>query len=243
MHQSAIVLYPKPGWAKPLLESLAPGAHAAVLTSHLDVALEGRRCGFILRDSLIVLSPGASWTLFLFRAPLEAQTVAANVLTHGVGGIHIAACHVGDDVRVNAPCASPDNAYSGGWNTNPQPTLTVGRWPTNLLCVHPEGCRIVGRKKIRVGAGRSDGGENIKGKYTQTYALGITTRSTTHHGQDGWEEVDVWECQPGCALPRVNQEAETEAARFYPQLIGETGLMDWVTRLIAPPGTTPLRVS
>jgi hypothetical protein len=239
MHQSAIILYPKPGWAKTVLQEVSPGAHVAVLTALTDPPLEGRRAGLVMRDSLLVIAPHQAWTLFLFRSPLREDTVAANVLIHGVGGIHIAACHVGDDVRVNQPCGSPDNAYSGGWNTNPMATLTTGRWPTNLLCVHPDGCKIVGRTKIRVGLGRADGGEEIKGKYTQTYALGISVRSTTHHGENGWEEVDMWECQPDCTLTEINDQSE-EAGRFYPQLHGEAGLLAWVTALITPPGTTPL---
>jgi len=241
MHQSAIVLRPTPGWAQTVLKEVAPGAHVAVLAADDLSALEGRRAGFYMRDCLSVLSLNGYRGLYLFRSPLSASTVAANVLEHGVGGIHIAACHVGDDVRVNQPCGSPDNAYSGGWNTNPQATLATGRWPTNLLCVHPSGCKIVGRMRVKSGA-PPPAGVDVKGKYKQTYELGWSVRSTVHHGENGWEEIDQWDCLPGCVLPAINDDAELEAGRFYPQLLGETGLLDWITALIAPPDTQPFLV-
>jgi hypothetical protein len=241
MHQSAIVLRPTSGWAQTLLKELSPGAHIAVEGAIQD-SLEGRRVGFVLRDCLTVLDGNRTRSFFLFRAPLDGDTVAANVLKHGTGGINVAACHVGDDLRMNQPCGSPDNAYSGGWNTNPTPTLAQGRWPTNLVFVHSEACSIQGKVKIKVSATSVEPGQEIRGKFKQTYDLGWAVRSTTQHGQNGAEFVDLWRCPPDCALTVLHNQVDDLVCRFYPQLKGEAGLLEWITNLIALPGTTPLMV-
>lgn len=192
-----------------------------------------------MRDCLEVLTPNETRTLFLYRAPLEADTVAANILKHSTGGIHLQACHVGDDVRVNQPCGSPDNAYSGGWDSDPQPTLALGRWPTNLALIHSPACRLEGKARIRVSA-PPKAGVDIKDKYKQTYELGWSVRSTVHHGQDGWEEADNWVCDPSCPALEVNERAKLHATRFYPQFKDDAEFHAWVLRLIALEGLEPL---
>jgi site-specific DNA-methyltransferase (adenine-specific) len=74
--------------------------------------------------------------ILVCRKPLSG-TVAANVLTYGVGGINIDGCRVGTNKRVPAsPRAAQDRIYGkygaqdgseSGHNPN------IGRWPANLI--------------------------------------------------------------------------------------------------------------
>jgi len=232
MHQSAIILRPQPGWES-VIKEVRPGAHVALLGTLYD-SMMARRQGLVMRDGLTVMTPDSTLTLFLFRAPFDGDTVASNVLKHGVGGIHLAACHVGDDIRINQPCGSPENAYSGGWDSDPQPTLAIGRWPTNLMLIHRPECLLEGKVKLKVSA-PPKAGVDIKDKYKQTYELGWSVRSTVHHGQDGWEEMDSWVCMDGCPAIEVDKQAKLQAARFYPQFKGMDDLLEWLKALLGDP--------
>lgn len=73
----------------------------------------------------------------LARKPLDG-TYANNVLKHGVGGLNIDACRIGDDVRINQPAGNKQggNSYNmsvTGMPTNAKPTEVVGRFPANVI--------------------------------------------------------------------------------------------------------------
>ena len=81
------------------------------------------------------------------RKPLNG-TVAANVLAHGVGGINVDGCRVGDEQRVNPPAANKRGKRStsimrGAQSTRGlkvDPTVAVGRWPPNVVFSHLPAC-------------------------------------------------------------------------------------------------------
>lgn len=59
--------------------------------------------------------------------------MAENVLKWATGGLNVDAGRVGDDVRINPPCATaPRRALGGGWRDDAQPTEATGRWPANV---------------------------------------------------------------------------------------------------------------
>ena len=237
MYHAAILFHPRPGWAQTILSDIVPGAHVMVEGTLAD-AIEGRRASLTVRDSLMILGPDITRTFFLFRKPVDAATVAANVMKHGAGGINTGACHIGDEARINHYC-NPETTYSGGWGVETTATQTeaLGRWPTNLVCLHTDDCAFNGKTQIRVNsAGLTNKYQDVKDKYKQTYSLGWSVRSTVHHGQDGWESVDEWRCGGACTVPTINQESPN-ADRFYPQVKDEAALLDWFRALIMPPET------
>jgi len=67
------------------------------------------------------------------------HTVAANVIAHGTGALHIDACRIGDEERINAPAGNkpglPTYALGGvrGMPQDAEPRCAVGRWPANVL--------------------------------------------------------------------------------------------------------------
>lgn len=78
------------------------------------------------------------------RKPLDG-TVAANVQAHGVGGINVDACRIGDEVRINQPTSPKGGGVAyrmsvTGMPADALPRLAVGRWPPNVLFAHRPSC-------------------------------------------------------------------------------------------------------
>lgn len=85
----------------------------------------------------------------LARKPLNG-TVAANVLEHGTGAIHIDACRVGNAGEADLAKTEAKNPGRAGelFTSNvygagrPQQSVnTAGRWPPNVIFQHLGGCR------------------------------------------------------------------------------------------------------
>ncbi len=77
----------------------------------------------------------------LCRKPLVG-TVAANVLEHGVGGLHIDACRVGASGGTRRD-GKADRPSPTGWENmggHGIATLDAGRWPPNTLLSHSAAC-------------------------------------------------------------------------------------------------------
>ena len=71
--------------------------------------------------------------IVLARKPLDG-TVANNVLMHGVGGINIDGCRVGDELMVNpSGSTNPRISMGNGWREDAQPTVATGRFPANFI--------------------------------------------------------------------------------------------------------------
>jgi len=69
--------------------------------------------------------------IIVARKPLDG-TVAANVLTHGTGGINIDGCRVGAESVVTTKGQGFRGSFGGGRNNNGG-AIHVGRWPANLI--------------------------------------------------------------------------------------------------------------
>ena len=78
--------------------------------------------------------------IILARKPLDG-TVANNVLAHGVGGLNIDACRVGNESRINLPAGNKansggvykfSNAEADAFN-GAKPAEVAGRFPANVL--------------------------------------------------------------------------------------------------------------
>ena len=137
---------------------LLPGGHVVVFGSW-EMGLEGRRRGLELRDTLLVVGAlGPPRFAFLFRRDLSGSTVAETVLKYGTGGLNVDGCRVGSTKRVPGGLSrTPGQSLSGsvdgslrretgeegGHNPN------VGRWPTNMVLIHAEGCKRDGVKTVK----------------------------------------------------------------------------------------------
>lgn len=131
---------------------------------------------------------------WLIRKP-SGMTVAETMEKHGVGVLGIEGCR---------PFAAEG---------------VQGRHPTNLVITHSEGCERLGTTKV---------------KYQKTVARPPDAKIQTGWGHqrqeglvrhptdaDGYEEVEKWNCVPGCPAAHLNGMGEGEfseggIARFFP---------------------------
>lgn len=214
---------------------VTPGEHLVVVGTAWD-ALDARRRGLQLRDSVLILSPGPRFTwAFLFRNPLEG-TVAETVLKYGTGGLRIDDCRIRVDggsptAKMRAHCratgkapittrkaaesvalgrlerrGSPENFFVE------RPGESIGRWPTNLLLIHTPMCKQVGTKQVKgSGINLPEHHQNApwsNGSFAQdSWTKTSMKRSCVGHVRpDGTEVVEAWECAEGCPVIRLDEQ-------------------------------------
>lgn len=153
------------------------------------------------------------------RKPLDG-TVAANVVEHGTGALNIGGCRVGtsgggtncNNRDVQGRCLGHNNAgrSTSGATFHPQSVerKTEGRWPANVVLIHPEGCT-----GDHNGAGCVDGcpvgelgrqsGERATGNITPGIYRDVVSTSAARG------------VMKGCDNPGHSGDTST-AARFFP---------------------------
>lgn len=154
------------------------------------------------------------------RKPLVG-TVAANVLLHGTGALHIDACRVGDgsDSTPGVRGGSPD-----------------GRWPTNVLLDAHQAAELDSQTGVltsgkmqptHTDAGREVFGQNAAGGYTTMETYGDAG------GASRFFPVFRYEAKaPASERPRVDGVSHPT--------VKPLALMRWLIRLVTPPGGTVL---
>jgi len=144
------------------------------------------------------------------RKPLVG-TVATNVLAHGTGALNIDATRVTVADADYARNHSGDRGHAGTrgaereGDTNLHPgggsASAGGRWPTNVLLTHADGCEQVGTATERVG-----GGAKASGGFVSGYERG-----------DGFVGADVtapvWACAGGCPVGELDRQAPAAGAK------------------------------
>lgn len=151
----------------------------------------------------------------LARRPLEGKIVD-NVLTHGVGGLNIAACRVGTQKQVpgGGPRRAPqksalgDLSHARGDTSGFDPN--VGRWPPNVILSHLPQCRIVGTREVATGtAVRRNVGHSDKSRasFPVSGSKDAELTDDVGYGQDGVEVIDLWECAPECAVAELDAQS------------------------------------
>ena len=155
----------------------------------------------------------------VLRKPLSEGTVASNVLKHGTGGINIDASRVGtEQIPINRL-----EVWSGfGRKERPAYVATTGegRWPANAILQHLDGCRCVGVKRVRaITGGMKPGSTGAFGKHG-VYGTAEGLQNKVEHGDaEGKETVANWICEPGCPVPRLDEQSGA-STRFYKQVGG-----------------------
>jgi hypothetical protein len=193
---------------------LAPGAHA-VLIGDLDGALEGRRMGLVLRDTLLMVLPGGvSLGAFLFRKPLDGPSVVGNLLKHGEGVLNVPVCRA--------------TADASAWH----PTAPKGRFPANVLLVHANSCRQVGSRRVHSGKTPEVLGERVSGLYNlgTERKLASAWMSKCYGDEDGMETLAQWECAPGCPAYEVDQGEGN--SRYHLQFACVANAIEWLEYLV-----------
>ena len=150
--------------------------------------------------------------ILLARKPCSEDTVAANVVKWGTGGINIDASRVAttetgkrdhkgkvyDDVAegYQRPGASMYQ-HKTNWEMPAQ-----GRFPANLLLSHNPDCVEVGTKKVKASGGEGLAPTNYK------LSQNKTGQKYFHYAsEDGTETVSAWECTDGCAVAALDEQS------------------------------------
>lgn len=180
--------------------------------------------------------------IVLARKPLEG-TVAANVLAHGTGAVNVDGCRVGmsadDAAAINAKHAGMDPAscqraagVSLGLSVKPMALVRasahgLGRWPANI--VH-------------------DGSDEVVAAFPETHSAGAAGYSKTREAYEA-SNMHV----TGGSLFRIGDNGGSAARFFYSAkadaddrigskhpTVKPVDLMQWLCRLVTPPGGTVL---
>jgi hypothetical protein len=156
-------------------------------------------------------------------------TVAANVLQHGTGAINVDGCRVGTSggtTKGNPPKGASNGVYGHGINGACDiVTLNAGRWPANLI---------------------HDGSDEVLAGFPET--------GTSKGGYRGSGERDGWGMRTDESKTPIGYGDSGSAARFFyvPKCsksdrdgsphptMKPTALMQYLCRLVTPPGGTVL---
>lgn len=205
--------------------------------------------------------------IVLCRKPLSERTVAANVLRWGTGAVNIDGCRVGDEVRVNPAAANKAGGSSLNMSAVGMPEgvagrEAVGRWPANLahdgspevLAQFPDSKAGVQTRPKGSGGIWSDVSNDPCGpQYGDSGSAGRFFYCAKASKADRNRGLDDMPEQPSAASQfRPNHAAGAAAGengnpygRWSPvrnthPTVKPTALMQWLVRLVTPPGGTVL---
>lgn len=183
--------------------------------------------------------------IILARKPLDG-TVAGNVLKHGTGALNIDACRVATDETI-APFGSPKQSRGGIMNATDAAREqfeqhAAGRWPSNIL--HDGSPEVLGAFAAFGDRQSRPGKTKIRGESVNCYGEATRTDGPAYAGDTGTaarffpalgfsdEERRFHYCAK--ASRRERGEGNTHST------VKPLALMQWLARLITPPGGTVL---
>jgi len=200
------------------------------------------------------------WTLA--RKPLKG-TVAQNVLEYGVGGLNIDGCRVdfiSEEDKGN-PLRFQTNNGSGShgiFNASKDVTSVVGekgRWPANLI--HDGSDEVVGlfpdsKSNSKAKPSNRSGGVNTNfamslgnttgyvdsGSAARFFYCAKASKSDRNGGLDGFP-VDRPDSSPAIGMGTFEEKGVQPQQNHHPT-VKPTALMQYLCRLITPPGGTVL---
>jgi len=159
---------------------------------------------------------------WLVRKECSEKTIAANVLTHGVGGLNIDGSRISMGGEKNPSIArynSTPQQGSNGWDhvnrggnfdAATEASMSLGRYPTNLILSHTENCKLVGTKLVKTSMGvrgkQSDGGIYGGGKGLAA-TLTEVGQDIGYGDENGEETVESWECAEDCAIAELDRQS------------------------------------
>lgn len=179
--------------------------------------------------------------IMVFRKPLEG-TVAANVLAHGTGAMNIDGCRTGVESRTYKPKGTSANAamirVPEHRNGKAGDEVTVsGRWPANVM--HdgsPEVTSMFPLSNGQMGKARTDGEEYA------SVALGKKAARANNpepRGDTGSAARFFYGAKATKNDRNTDATGRIVCENMHPT-VKPHGLMQWLVRLVTPPGGTVL---
>lgn len=202
------------------------------------------------------------------RKPLSG-TVAENVLTHSTGALNIDGCRVGSDIVGWGGKGAGGNTWNennNGLGKDGDARPVIGRWPANF--VHDGSDEVLSSFPDTAPSKASMRGVGLTGKENKVYGKGDPTFNTMRGINDkggsasrffycakasksdrddgvslattsAAEMVDRDADSAGMNSPRAGA-GRTSGARNDHPTVKPTALMQWLVRLVTPPGGTVL---
>ncbi len=189
----------------------------------------------------------------LARKPLTG-TVAANLAEWGVGAINVDGCRVGDEERFN-PSASRNEIYGQFKGAEDDGRVAIGRWPANII--HDGSDEVLAAFPDAPGQQRAVGPEHGKKESRGVYGdfgarehfaprieldksaarFFYCAKASRADRDAGLESATKSTTSDGRAVAADNayQRGKTLRANTHPT-VKPTTLMQWLCRLITPPG-------
>lgn len=214
-------------WLDKLSDMIEEGGmysiHLTDLESSDVLGVELRRKGYEIVDTIVVRFPEKEMYGFLARNK-EYDTAVEEVIWKGADKLlDIDACRidVGSERKADAGGGKLWSHYRDQNEDEEEPDRhqdKKGRWPTNTVFVHAEGCEIKGTRKIEGHTGYPNG---PGGHHSKTYQDNSSASaewnnfSTEEHNQswegyadeDGKEEVLNWDCDDECSVENLDEQS------------------------------------
>lgn len=212
--------------------ALKPGAHAivnATVRNYHRTAFAIETAGFEIRDVVTHHGHRLTEQWIVTRKPAGDRTIADNVLMYKTGGINIDACRIatrGENFSVPQSDPSKRSGTVGSdlgitrsdiqtmhdaQRASIERTITLGRWPTNLVLSHSSDCEHVGTKQVA-----SDGHWHNKRElgdgviYNGGGLVGDKDEGNRLADEDGLETVDAWTCVRDCPVGEIDRQGGGE---------------------------------
>ena len=173
--------------------------------------------------------------ILLCRKPLVG-TVASNVLAHGVGGLNIDACRVGNEKRFNAPAVAKEGTFNCSFDSDYAGEEVTGRFPANVLLDEHAAKEMDKQSGVLDPGGQSR--TNQQGsKDVATWNLPSREGQSRYQDRGGASRFfPVFKYQakaPKRERPVIERE---DGSKIQHNTVKPLALMEWLVSLIVPPG-------
>lgn len=170
------------------------------------------------------------------RKPLSEKTVVKNVLKHGIGALNIDGCRVGTEGSTTrgangSNAGKARNTLHGGNFGVEQ--INAGRWPANVILDESQAAALDQQTGVL-----KSGKDNKRKKPHQTDAmaglLNTLDREEVSYGDSGGASRFFY-CPKATKKERPIIENE-DGTRIVHPTVKPLALMQWLVRLVTPPG-------
>ena len=177
---------------------------------------------------------------WLARVPIEAGSIARQVLEAGTGAVNVSGCRVGSEGgtrsgRVREPSAG---AYGDGLNGGGSEPIAAGRWPPNFLLSHSPDCGESCAEGCPVAELDEQSGDSAffpVFRYSAKPSTAEKSAGLEHRAKlKGGEATGRAEGSAALSSPRTGAGRTGRARNPHPTAKG-LDLMSWLVRLVTPP--------
>jgi len=160
---------------------------------------------------------------WLIQKPIHAKSVRKNKETFGTGALNINDCRIehSETCKEMKPQSKASlhnpRLRQGGRHKTTLELKPEGRWPSHLQLTHSEGCKRVGKKKVKNPSGDLNG--NVRNEEaSNAYGQMKQPRHFKAYGdENGMELLDDWQCADSCPVLLMESQNSGNVSRYFKQ--------------------------